>query len=72
MSGDVADLEAQPWLTECNCGCDGLPECHAAKLELGDVWNCPTHLYIMTVMDKGLNASVGNRIGKKWKGKRRK
>lgn len=67
--GGAAGLEAQVWLTEQNCGCDGLAECHPVRLELGDVWDCPTHLYIMIVMDKGLNVTVGIGLGRKEKNK---
>lgn len=27
-------------------------ECHPGRLDLSDVWDCPTHLYIMTMMVK--------------------
>lgn len=35
------------------------------RLELGDVWDCPIHLYIMIVMDKALNVTVDNGLGRK-------
>lgn len=63
-----ANVVAQPRITERSCGCDDMTECHPARLELGDVWDCPTHLYIMTVMDKGSNATLGNRMREKRKG----
>lgn len=34
VPGDLADVEAQPWLTESNCGSDGLPGCHQLNLNL--------------------------------------
>lgn len=65
LPGDTADLESWTSITERHRGCYGLLVCYSARPKLGNVQDYSIYLYIMTVMDKGLTATMSNKRGRK-------